>query len=182
MIGQTGTGPGVSALRERLRLVQAPTSLHAVRAVVGHFHGIGPVARVVARVLRQAGAQVVTVDEPDAAAQAVAANRFEAHLYLGFDGQTGSTSVVNYYQVPTFESVGGRTLATCLTDALGQIASLTFSEPIGRRLPVLRETRMPAVLCSLAPVRAAVDATPSIARATLQAVDLWIDLCRLPLN
>lgn len=182
VIGQTGSGPGISAIREQLRLTYAPSSLQNVRAVVGHFHGIGLVARAVARLLRQAGAQIVTVDEPDARAQALAANRFEAHLYIGFDGQTGTHSIIHYYQVPTFESVGGRVLATCLSEELTASTALRVSPPLGMRLPVLRETRMTAVLCSLAPVRAAVDAAPSIAQATLRSVNAWIEQCRLPLE
>jgi N-acetylmuramoyl-L-alanine amidase len=41
------------------------------------------------------------------------------------------------------------------------------------RLPVLRETRMPAVLCSLGPVRAAVDATDSVTEAVVAALTAW---------
>jgi N-acetylmuramoyl-L-alanine amidase len=41
------------------------------------------------------------------------------------------------------------------------------------RLPVLRETRMPAVLCSLGPVRAAVDATDAVTESVVAAVGAW---------
>ncbi len=41
------------------------------------------------------------------------------------------------------------------------------------RLAVLRETRMPAVLCSLSPVRAAVDATDAVTEAVVDAVTAW---------
>ncbi len=41
------------------------------------------------------------------------------------------------------------------------------------RLPVLRETRMPAVLCSLGPVRAAVDATDAVTEAVVNALTAW---------
>ena len=44
----------------------------------------------------------------------------------------------------------------------------------GMRLPVLRETRMPAVLVTIGPVRVATDATPQLATAVLRALDLWI--------
>ena len=37
------------------------------------------------------------------------------------------------------------------------------------RLPMLRETRMPAVLCILGPVRVAIDAGPAIASAVVEA-------------
>ena len=41
------------------------------------------------------------------------------------------------------------------------------------RLPVLRETRMPAVLCTLGPVRAVVDAAELIAQAVVGALPTW---------
>jgi N-acetylmuramoyl-L-alanine amidase len=41
------------------------------------------------------------------------------------------------------------------------------------RLAVLRETRMPAVLCSLGPVRAAVDATDAVTEAVVTALTAW---------
>jgi N-acetylmuramoyl-L-alanine amidase len=75
--------------------------------------------------------------------------------------------------VPTFESVGGRTLAECLTNELSR-CGLDLDEPTGLRLPVLRETKMPAVLCSFAPVRTAVDAAPAIGAAIGRALHTWM--------
>ena len=45
----------------------------------------------------------------------------------------------------------------------------------GMRLPVLRETRMPAVLCSLGPVREVVDATDAITVALVAAIVAWAE-------
>jgi N-acetylmuramoyl-L-alanine amidase len=42
------------------------------------------------------------------------------------------------------------------------------------RLPVLRETRMPAVLCVVGPVQAAVNDAPRLIAGLLHALDLWI--------
>jgi N-acetylmuramoyl-L-alanine amidase len=42
------------------------------------------------------------------------------------------------------------------------------------RLPVLRETRMPAVLFTVGPVRVATDATPVIVAGVIRALELWI--------
>jgi hypothetical protein len=39
---------------------------------------------------------------------------------------------------------------------------------------VLRETKMPAVLCSLAPIRTAVDAAPAIGQAVGRALQTWM--------
>ncbi|TPW15099.1 MAG: putative cell wall hydrolase [Acidimicrobiaceae bacterium] len=118
------------------------------------------------------------LDEPDAITQARTANQFAAHLYLGFEATNGSSSVVHFYRVPTFESLGGRTMAACLTRELSA-CGLQVSEPCGMRLPVLRETRMPAVLCSLAPVRTAVDSAQEISHAVLRAIEQWVVVCSL---
>ncbi len=46
-------------------------------------------------------------------------------------------------------------------------------ELAGMRLPVLRETRMPAVLCSVGPVRSVVDRTNRLSEAVTRAVAAW---------
>jgi hypothetical protein len=41
-------------------------------------------------------------------------------------------------------------------------------------IPVLRETRMPAVVCEAGPTRALVHRAPAIADAVADALDCWI--------
>ena len=170
--GQTGTGPGVAAVREQERLRDRPSSLATLRVAVGQFGGLGTLTRSPTRELRTAGAHVMPLDEPDAVAQAGAANHYGAHVYLGFEGTQDTRSTVHYYRVPTFESVGGRALATCLVAQLASV-ELLVSAPCGMRLPVLRETKMPAVLCTLGPVRLAVDLAPDLTRAVVTALSVW---------
>jgi N-acetylmuramoyl-L-alanine amidase len=43
------------------------------------------------------------------------------------------------------------------------------------RLAVLRETRMPAVLCAVGPVQHVIDQTPSVAAAVVEALEIWAD-------
>ncbi|HAN34099.1 MAG: peptidoglycan-binding protein [Ilumatobacteraceae bacterium] len=171
--GQTGTGPGVGTVRERERLRTGFDSVANCRVVVGQFGGLSGLTRALARELRQRGATVMPLDEPDAVAQAIAANHFGAHVYVGFQSTSEQTAVANFYQVPAFESVGGRALAELIADQLAAIPGLAPCAS-GRRLPVLRETRMPAVLLTVGPVRAATDAAPALATAVLRALDLWI--------
>ncbi|MFM2070224.1 MAG: hypothetical protein RLZZ623_487 [Actinomycetota bacterium] len=178
VIGQTGQGPGIAAVREHERLRQAPTSLGSLRVVIGQFGGLSAITRAVSHELRATGAQVVPLDEPDAVIQARTANQFAAHAYLGFEATRGDASTVHFYRVPTFESLGGKTLAGCLTAEFDR-CGLSVAEPCGMRLPVLRETRMPAVLCSLAPVRTAVDSAHDISRAVLRSMEQWVTICRL---
>jgi N-acetylmuramoyl-L-alanine amidase len=178
VIGQTGTGPGIVTVRERERLRSSPVVLSKLRVVVGQFGGLSTISRSVSRELRQAGAQVMSLDEPDAVTQALAANQFSAHAYIGFEGRLDQASTVHFYQVPTFESIGGRSLATCLTVELTS-TGLVVLEPVGMRLPVLRETKMPAVLVSVAPVRSAVDAAHEVASAVMRSVEAWMKVCTL---
>jgi N-acetylmuramoyl-L-alanine amidase len=172
---QSGSGPGIAAIRERLHT--GPTAISGSRTVVGQFGGLGAVGQSLSRSLRQRGAHVMGLDEPDAIAQAVAANRFEADVYLGLEGGTGSDVVVHFYQVPSFESVAGHALA----DACAQTLASCLDAPVrvaGLRLPVLRETRMPAVLCTFGPVRTISDASSCVADALVDAVELWMSRVR----
>jgi N-acetylmuramoyl-L-alanine amidase len=166
---QTGTGPGVASVRESLT---THDSLRSLRIVVGQFGGLSSITRSVTRALRAGGATVMSTDEYEAAAQAAAANRFGAHLYVGFEARPDGRSLISYFAVPTFESIGGRTLATEVARNW-HTTLLAVPEVRGMRLPVLRETRMPAVLCSLGPVRAAVDATDAVTDAVVAAATAW---------
>jgi N-acetylmuramoyl-L-alanine amidase len=178
VMGQTGSGPGIATVRERERLRSAPNMVSKLRVVVGQFGGLSPITRSLSRELRHAGAHVISLDEPDAVAQATAANEYGAHVYLGLEGGLDQCSTAHFYRVPAFESVGGRTLAACLTHEL-RTAGLTVTEPAGMRLPVLRETRMPAVLLTVAPVRTAVDAAHELGAAGLRALESWMRVCTL---
>jgi N-acetylmuramoyl-L-alanine amidase len=166
---QTGTGPGVASVREALA-ARAP--LISLRIVVGQFGGLSSITRSVTRALRSSGATVMSTDEYESGAQAAAANRFGANVYIGFEGRTDTRSLISYYAVPTFESIGGRAVATQIAAAWCS-PLLPPPEVRGMRLPVLRETRMPAVLCSLGPVRAAVDATDAVTDAVATALATW---------
>ena len=170
---QSGTGPGVAVVRENESMT-SHASLSTLRIVVGQFGGLSSISRSLARALRDAGATVISTDEYEAGAHAAAANRFGASVYIGFEARSDERSIISYFAVPTFESVGGRTLASQTVDHLQQELAVA-PELRGMRLPVLRETRMPAVLCSLGPVREVVDATDAITVALVAAIVAWAE-------
>jgi N-acetylmuramoyl-L-alanine amidase len=172
---QSGTGPGVAALREVEALRGTRRTLGDLRIVIGQFGGLSALSRQLTHAVQQHGATVTATDELDATAQAAAANRFAATVYLGFEARSHETAVACFYRVPSFESWGGRALAEHLVTAFGQEAPSLPLEASGMRLPILRETRMPAVLCCLGPVQRVIDATPSIVRAVVGALDQWVD-------
>ena len=152
--------------------MDAQMALHTLRIVVGQFGGLSSITRALARSLRQHGATVMSTDEYEAAAQAAAANRFGATLYIGFEAVANERSAISYFAVPTFESVGGRAVADAAVRSLTGVLHVPPSLH-GMRLPVLRETRMPAVLLSLGPVRSVVDDTDAITLAVVEAIATW---------
>jgi N-acetylmuramoyl-L-alanine amidase len=173
MSSQTGAGPGIAAVRERERLRAGLGSVAQCRIVVGQYGGLSSLTRTLARELRMRGANVMSLDEPDAVAQATAANHFAADVYLGFESHAEPATIVQFYRVPTFESAGGRSLSELLAAELGSIEGLE-PEVRGMRLLMLRETRMPAVQCIFGPVRVAIDAGPAIAGAIIEALERWV--------
>ena len=173
MSSQTGAGPGIAAVRERERLRAGLGSVAQCRIVIGQYGGLSALTRTLSRELRLRGATVMSLDEPDAVAQATAANHFAADVYLGFETQTDPAALIQFYRVPSFESAGGRALAELIAEKFACIGEL---EPDirGMRLPMLRETRMPAVQCVVGPVREAIDAGPAIAVAIIEALEQWV--------
>jgi N-acetylmuramoyl-L-alanine amidase len=169
---RTTEGPAVAALREAERL-REQTGLAGARIVVGHFGGLGMVTRMMGRMLRGNGATVLAADELDQRAHAVAANEFAASVYVGVRAAEQGGPIA-FYATDGFESVGGHRLAELLVEgfAVTRLEHL-HTGPSGMRLPVLRETRMPAVLCELGPTKAVVDHTPTVATAITQALRSW---------
>jgi N-acetylmuramoyl-L-alanine amidase len=172
---QSGSGPGVAALRDVEALTGSCRRLDDIRVVVGQFGGMSSLTRQVTHALRQRRATVTATDEPDAAGQAATANRFAATVYVGFEARAETVATVSYYAVPTFESAGGRSLANRLVQTFDRHVPGVALEAQGMRLAVLRETRMPAVLCAVGPVQHVIDQTPSVAAAVVEALEIWAD-------
>jgi len=170
---RTGSGPGVAALRELQQLSAVGTSLHDLRVVVGQFGGFGTLARHVVRRLRHDGARVITADELDPSLHAAAANRYAATVYVGFEPRAEHVATISYYATAGFESVGGRALAERLATTFAATGTLPPAQASGMRLPVLRETRMTAIVCSIGPVQRIVDAAPVVSDAVVTSLAGW---------
>jgi N-acetylmuramoyl-L-alanine amidase len=170
---RSGSGPGVAAIRELQRLSTVGASLRDLRVVIGQFGGFGTLARHVARLLRQHGARVITADELDPSVHAATANRYEATVYIGLEARPDEHAGVSYYATAGFQSAGGRALAEHIAASFDTVAIVPRVQVSGMRLPVLRETRMTAVVCELGPVRRVVDAGPKVAELTVAALAAW---------
>jgi N-acetylmuramoyl-L-alanine amidase len=170
--GRAVAGPAVQMVREYERLSHGERTLLGRRVVVGQLGGLAKLARTLARALRVAGSSVLVLDDPDGARQAAAANRFRADVYLGLT--TADAGRIAFYATADFESLGGHQLAEQLHDELILVLPVPVAAPLGMRLPVLRETKMPAVLLELGPTRPVVDESPAVAAAVARALARWV--------
>ena len=172
-----GTTP-VAQVRELDQLRRSRPELDERRIALGHFGNCGALTAAVSRGLRNRGANVVALDHPDDTTQASTANRFEAEVYLGVRIEAVAAPEVAYFATEGFHSEGGLRLAQRCAPAVHEVLAADLGDadvPVrGMRLPILRRTRMPAVLCTMAPPSSVVTATAELAEALVGAVADWV--------
>ena len=172
-LGPDRTGnDAVAQVRELDRLLHTERTLADLRIVVGETGGAAALAGALARTLRDAGATVLTLHDPEWSTQAREANQFGAEVFLGLTLKAEQACHVSYFRTEGFYSVGGAQLAELCASGLSE-ALATAANTEGRRLPVLRETRMPAVLCQVGPAGDVVHRTVAIATVLRSSVETW---------
>ena len=161
----------IAEVREHDRLRHQPNRVEGRRIVVGETGELPVIAQAVARHLRQAGADVLSFSTPDLGHQARTSNQWSGEIYLGVTLAIDNFGI-SYFSMPGFESVGGKALAQrCCTALAPALAAPAPTRPM--RLPILRETRMPAVWCRIGPGDVVVPRAPRIALALAEAVIEW---------
>ncbi len=173
LVGRAADGD-VAATRERARLRHASSELAGCRIVVGDLGGLDALTHAVARRLGDLGALVVALDDPDETSQAAAANELDAAAYVGLRLCDAATTTVAYYQGGSWSSPGGQRLATVLIGRLRDGELPVDEQPRGMAVTILRETRMPAVLCRLGPPTTIVESSAQLAAAIGSAVGAWV--------
>lgn len=165
----------VSDVRERETLRQGPRTLQGRRIALGEQGGLGAAVATIARALTAAGADVVDLHHPDGSRQAADANAVAAEVYLGLllDPWAGGCSS-SFYAGYRYESPGGRRLAELVQATVPAQLCVPDRGARGMSLPVLRETRMPAVLCELGPSLMLVERSHDVAGAVREALDTWV--------
>jgi N-acetylmuramoyl-L-alanine amidase len=164
----------VSTVRDRDELRHLPKTLLGRRIAVGEEGGLDALASAVRRGLRRDGANAVPILHPDGSAQAAAANAADAAVYLGLRLDPSSARcTTSHYTGYRYESAGGRRLAELLQRHVPAVLGLDPGEPEGMSVPVLRETRMPAVVCEMGPASVVVERTQAVAAALVDALSEW---------
>lgn len=165
----------VAAVREREYLRRRSVMIENCRIVIGALSGQRALADAVSRVLRQRGAVVAVIEQPDESEQAQAANAFTADLYLGIEVAMEAHCHIAYFSVPNYESAGGRALSEiCGTEIERMFPTEPEPHVEGLRLPVLRETKMPAIVMRLGPPRHLVEHRASWAAAIADSIATWL--------
>ena len=161
-------------VRERDRLRRAQRGLGGQRVVVAEFGGLDALASALSRALQDEGAVVAALHHPDGSALAAEANAFDAEAYVGLSLRPGPDCTLSYYASPGFESVGGRRLAELAGAELDATFGAQTAAVRGMRLPVLRETVMPAVQVEIGQPRLAVESAADLVGALVRAVVAWV--------
>ncbi len=164
----------VSAVRDRERLRQAPRTLAGRRVSIGEEGGLGATIGAVRRLLVSQGALVTTHHHPEGSIQASEANAAGAEVFVGIRVGADQGCSTSYYAGYRYSSPGGRRLAELLHVALATTLGLPDGGTNGMSLPVLRETRMPAVICEIGPASVLVERAPALARAMVDSLSEWV--------
>jgi N-acetylmuramoyl-L-alanine amidase len=165
----------VSSVRDRERMRGTPRTLLGRRIAVGEEGGLDVLVSAVRRRLSESGALAIPVLHPDGSMQAAAANAAEAEAYLCLRlDPRGERCSVAYYAGYSYESEGGRQLAELVQLSLAPALGNLRGTIEGMSLPVLRETRMPAVICEMGPPVAVVQRAHALAASLVEAVEQWV--------
>jgi len=143
--------------------------------VVVERGGLDALAGASGRVLRRHGAEITVLHHPDPSELAHQANALKAAVCIELailDEGDGCRCV--FYRGYRTSSPTGQDLAERLSRAVATALGLPDLGAVGMAIPILRETRMPAVVCEIGPTAAIVADGPSIADALADALERWI--------
>ena len=168
---QSGNGPGIVTVREYETLLTSSDNTERPRIVIGCFDNSTRLTRRLVRELRSRGDDVMTIENADPHAHARTANSFSADLYIGVSNASTNATQFAYYETESFVSAGGRMAAELCAEFVRSSQSNHDVVVCGMQLPVLRETRMPAVMCTVGLIGtedSALGMIPALAKAITQ--------------
>jgi len=164
----------VSTVRDRVKLRQAPPTLAGRHVAIGEMGGMGTTLGALRRWLVSSGARVTSLHHPDGSTQAQAANaaHVDAYLALRLDPEHEGCST-SFYSGYRYESPGGRRLAELVQREVPTAVGVPDLHAHGMSVPLLRETRMPAVIVEVGPAAVVVERGAALAKALATALSAW---------
>ena len=169
-------GALVSSVRARAALRDAPPTLRGRHVAVGESGGLGSVTGALRRRLTLNGTRITELHHPDDTVQAKEANELAVDVFVGLRLNPSASSCRTAFWSGTHdESPGGRLLAELVQCALPEALGVADAGVHGMALPILRETRMPAVLIEVGPASVVVERASTLAAAISAALGRWAD-------
>ena len=169
------TSRSVAQVREAEELRSGPRQLAGLRIAVGENGPFHALVHLVGRQLREQGAVVLEEHHPDWSTQARNANEFGAQVFVAITPGDNDHCDVAYFATTGFASAGGRHLATICAEQLPAALGIASGTASGMRLAILRETRMPAVLCRLGSPARVVSHNARLATTLVTALHQWVE-------
>jgi N-acetylmuramoyl-L-alanine amidase len=166
----------VSLVRERAVLRDSPSTLRGRHVAVGESGGLGSVTGALRRRLTLGGTRVSEFHHPDASIQAKEANELGVDVFVALRLNPSTSSCRTAFWSGTHdESPGGRRLAELVQSMVPQALEVEDAGVQGMSVPLLRETRMPAVVVEIGPASTVVEQAPALANALSVALGHWAD-------
>jgi N-acetylmuramoyl-L-alanine amidase len=130
----------------------------------------------VSRALRERGATTLELHDPDPSRQAIAANSADADCFVNLRIYPDRSSCTTaFYRGFRYESVTSRSLAERLQRVLPSALDLDDGGTCGIALPILRETRMPAVELQLGDPSVVVQHLRELAQSVVDCLADWVE-------
>lgn len=164
----------VAQVRQYEVLRTQSRELRDTRVCIGQIGPLPALVHSVARQLRERGAVVIEEHQSDWSAHARTANDFASALYIGITPCDTDMCSISYFATEGFVSVGGQRLAQLCAARLAPALGLDRAATQGMRLPILRETRMPAILVEIGSPSRVVTRTSAVAFSLVDALARWV--------
>lgn len=176
-LGRGGELTTVTVVREAERLRTGGRELeHLVVAIGSDGSDLATlIAEDVRSILSQANIRV-SVLEGDWSAQASYCNDLGADLYLGLEISPVVELDAAHFGVEGFDSLGGRRLAEAVIHELPAVPGWGAGTVSRQRTPILRETRVPAVVLRIGDPTLVEPQHGMIATAMIRALHQWPQL------
>ncbi|MFV0318387.1 MAG: peptidoglycan-binding protein [Microthrixaceae bacterium] len=166
--GRAGSST-VASVRERVKLQTSAPGMERLRISIGAYGPDVLTASALAAMLAPLCA-AVQVTEGEDSTQASAANGFDADVHLAIEFTPTDEIEARYFSVPGFESWGGRSLAEAM---ISELPATGLGIARGMRLPILRETRAPAVSVRIGHGLGAPKHRDLVAASMVRALTRW---------
>jgi N-acetylmuramoyl-L-alanine amidase len=162
-----GGSADITRLREQHKFSISSHRLNGYKILLAETGGLDAIVASLRRNLTDAGAEVVTAHHPDWSNHARQANSFGADFCIGVEIREGISSICHFlgdhFESPTGKQIG-RAISSNLQELFPGITST------GMRLPLLRETQMPALLCRVSDVNVLVRSHQMMAKIITHAL------------